>query len=304
MLLVAAPGLEERVDQRQAVHLPVILVKRPDHRTSVPPGPGRVVSPRSRLAGDRVHRSWGWRVSAALTGRLLAGLKPQREITRLCAAGEMPGNLDSVQKPLPRQQFVRVGTQRCRARVVGEHVLQELRDSGHLHALTIEKPKRRQPVAGLVPPGRSWTPPTSRYPGPLCRALPSIPSARAAVTDDRDDSRTRPPHAVTLTRSRSLDKPHSHYPLTSRRPQNVPHYFGQRDIRCPALRPDPAQQPRLEAILTNLRDRKIEAETQGWRGEAAMRELSARHRVTQLGRPDFGSVTGRATTGKILWYPA
>lgn len=67
-------------------------------------------------------------------------------------------------------------------------------------------------------------------------------------------------------------------------------------------------------ILANLRDRRAEAETQGWRGEIAglevsisaaeqkltvMRELAARHRVAHLGMPDFGSVTGRVTTGRV-----
>lgn len=90
-------------------------------------------------------------------------------------------------------------------------------------------------------------------------------------------------------------------------------------VRCPALRPDPAQQPRLEVILANLRDHNAEAETQGWRGEIAgleisiaaaeqklgvMRELGARHRVTHLGMPDFRSVTGRVTTGEVSCRPA
>lgn len=85
-------------------------------------------------------------------------------------------------------------------------------------------------------------------------------------------------------------------------------------IRCPALRPDPAQQPRLEVILANLHDRKTEAENQGWGGEiaglevsiaaaehklAAMRDLAARHQVTHLGMPDFGSVTGRLSIGEV-----
>ncbi len=81
-------------------------------------------------------------------------------------------------------------------------------------------------------------------------------------------------------------------------------------IRCPVLRPDPAQQPRLQAILANLRDRLREAHEQGWRGEVAglevsitaaeqklqaMQQLAARHRVTHLGMPDFRSSIGRST---------
>jgi hypothetical protein len=53
-LLVAALGRGEWIDQRPAVHLPVILVERPDHCPGVPPGPGRIVAGRRRLAGDCV----------------------------------------------------------------------------------------------------------------------------------------------------------------------------------------------------------------------------------------------------------
>lgn len=44
--------------------------------------------------------------------------------------------------------------------------------------------------------------------------------------------------------------------------------------RCPALRPDPAQQPRLEAIIANLQARIAEAKQQGWAGEVAGLEVS------------------------------
>lgn len=81
-------------------------------------------------------------------------------------------------------------------------------------------------------------------------------------------------------------------------------------IRCPVLRPDPAQQGRLEEILANLHDRMTEAEANGWRGEtaglevsmaaaetklASMRQLAARHQTTFLGMPDFRPVAGRVT---------
>ena len=39
-------------------------------------------------------------------------------------------------------------------------------------------------------------------------------------------------------------------------------------VRCPLLRPDPAQRARLEEIRTNLHDRIAEAEREGWLGEA------------------------------------
>jgi hypothetical protein len=39
-------------------------------------------------------------------------------------------------------------------------------------------------------------------------------------------------------------------------------------IRCPMLRPDPAQQHRLETIIASLRERIAEADERGWLGEA------------------------------------
>lgn len=45
-------------------------------------------------------------------------------------------------------------------------------------------------------------------------------------------------------------------------------------VRCPALRPDPAQRPRLVEILSNLRARLTESEQHGWRGEVAGLEVS------------------------------
>ena len=81
-------------------------------------------------------------------------------------------------------------------------------------------------------------------------------------------------------------------------------------IRCPALRPDPAQRPRLVQITASLRDRIAEAHQQGWKGEVAglevsiaaaeqklrlIDELSARHTVTYLGMPDFSASVGRAS---------
>ena len=45
-------------------------------------------------------------------------------------------------------------------------------------------------------------------------------------------------------------------------------------VRCPMLRPDPAQQDRLEEILTNLHARLAEAHAQGWQGEIEGLEIS------------------------------
>ncbi|QCX82648.1 Phage integrase family protein (plasmid) [Streptomyces sp. YIM 121038] len=81
-------------------------------------------------------------------------------------------------------------------------------------------------------------------------------------------------------------------------------------IRCPVLRPDPEQGPRLEEIHANLLDRLQEAKEQGWLGEvtaieaslaaaeqklAAMRDLAARHTTVHLGMPDFRTSAGRLT---------
>jgi hypothetical protein len=81
-------------------------------------------------------------------------------------------------------------------------------------------------------------------------------------------------------------------------------------IRCPALRPDPAQRHRLSGILDSLRARLAEAREQGWGGEIAglevsiaaaaqklqaMDQLAARHQVTHLGMPDFRPSTGRSS---------
>ncbi|MFD5881300.1 hypothetical protein [Streptomyces yangpuensis] len=81
-------------------------------------------------------------------------------------------------------------------------------------------------------------------------------------------------------------------------------------IRCPVLRPDPAETPRLEEIHANLLDRLQEVKEQGWLGEvaateaslaaaeqklAAMRDLAARHTTVHLGMPDFRTCAGRLT---------
>jgi hypothetical protein len=45
--------------------------------------------------------------------------------------------------------------------------------------------------------------------------------------------------------------------------------FREACVRCPLLRVDPAQKPRLEEIHVNLIDRLAEAKQQGWFGEVA-----------------------------------
>ncbi len=83
-------------------------------------------------------------------------------------------------------------------------------------------------------------------------------------------------------------------------------------LRCPLLRPDPAQRPRLAEICASLSARITEAEQQHWLGEAdglkvslagarhklaQMDEITARRNgITQLGMPAFPDVAGRAVT--------
>jgi integrase len=81
-------------------------------------------------------------------------------------------------------------------------------------------------------------------------------------------------------------------------------------LRCPLLRPDPAQRPRLQAICQNLTARIAEAEQHHWLGEAEglkislagahaklaqMDQITARRNdTTHLGMPAFTDIAGRA----------
>ena len=60
------------------------------------------------------------------------------------------------------------------------------------------------------------------------------------------------------------------------------------DIRCPLLRPDPAQRPRLAQIRDNLTARIGEAQREGWTGEAEGLQVSlaAAHQETRPDGPD------------------
>jgi Phage integrase family len=90
-------------------------------------------------------------------------------------------------------------------------------------------------------------------------------------------------------------------------------------LRCPMLRPDPAQRPRLEAICANLADRITEAEQHHWLGEAEGLKVSlagARHKLAQmdqisasrdtsthLGMPAFPGIAGRAALQPAADHP-
>ena len=81
-------------------------------------------------------------------------------------------------------------------------------------------------------------------------------------------------------------------------------------VRCPLLRPEPDQMPRLVEIRDNLQARITEAKRENWLGEVAgleatlaaaeqkldsMRQLALRHGETHLGMPDFRTTVSRAT---------
>jgi len=58
-------------------------------------------------------------------------------------------------------------------------------------------------------------------------------------------------------------------------------------LRCPLLRPDPAQRPRLIEVRDNLIARVAEARQQGWLGEVDGLQISldgARQKMTRLSR--------------------
>lgn len=85
-------------------------------------------------------------------------------------------------------------------------------------------------------------------------------------------------------------------------------------MRCPLLRPDPAQRARLEEIRDNLTARIIEAKCEGWLGEIEGLQVSLtgandkiaqvdttlqrRTTATEIGMPGFAKTAGRATATK------
>lgn len=72
-------------------------------------------------------------------------------------------------------------------------------------------------------------------------------------------------------------------------------------IRCPMLRPDPAQRPRLEEIVSNLGDRLSEAHARGWHGDVEGIEVSIAAAKVKLGQMsrivDLGLPTARGGNG-------
>jgi hypothetical protein len=90
-------------------------------------------------------------------------------------------------------------------------------------------------------------------------------------------------------------------------------------IRCPLLRPDPAQRTRLTQIRDNLIARIDEARRERWAGDVEglevslaaaghkltqMDEITARRAVVHLGMPERGKVASRTTTTPSKLPPA
>jgi hypothetical protein len=84
-----------------------------------------------------------------------------------------------------------------------------------------------------------------------------------------------------------------------------------RCVRCPLLRADPAQRPRLAGLCDNLQARIDEAEREGWLGEAdglkvslaaarqklaQLDDLARRRSTIHLGMPGLPDIAGRTVT--------
>lgn len=101
----------------------------------------------------------------------------------------------------------------------------------------------------------------------------------------RNDSRSRPPHAEPCETKPERRQAEESRSVDIERPKDVPHCFGQRDLRCPMLRPDPAQAQRLAEIIANLHERIGEATERGWLGEVEGLQVSlegARQKYQQM----------------------
>jgi integrase len=72
-------------------------------------------------------------------------------------------------------------------------------------------------------------------------------------------------------------------------------------VRCPMLWPDPSQQPRIQEIRDNLRDRITEARREGWIGEVEGLQISlagAEDKLAHLGRRQAPVSLGMPATHK------
>ena len=139
--VIGAFGLRKWVDQQRAAHLAVVLIKRPDRRAGMAPGPGRIVLLERRLPGKRIHGGWGRSIGPKGPGRLPGALQPQGE-SRASSACRVPGDPDRPQEAEPGQQLVGVRPQRGRPGVISSHVMEELADDRNLSAVLVEQHER------------------------------------------------------------------------------------------------------------------------------------------------------------------
>ncbi len=90
-------------------------------------------------------------------------------------------------------------------------------------------------------------------------------------------------------------------------------------LRCPLLRPSPAQRQRITEICANLQERITEAEREGWVGEAEglkisvtaahqklaqLDQMTRRATTIHLGLPSYRDIVGRTITGATRDTPA
>jgi integrase len=129
---------------------------------------------------------------------------------------------------------------------------------------------------------------------------------------------TRPGEEYRTPTDNEWDEFLAHFELrklsvgTCARAFNTPCIHEHACIRCPLLRPDPTQQPRLKEIRDNLEARIIEAKREGWLGEIEGLQVSLsgakdklaqldtttqrRTRNVKLGMPTFAHIAGRVTS--------
>ena len=101
--------------------------------------------------------------------------------------------------------------------------------------------------------------------------------ARRRALRPGEETGTSPPKSGTSSSatSSSARSPSGSAPGTSE--PHAPHEHSC--VRCPQLRPDPAQEPRLLEIRDNLQARTAEARREGWLGEIAGLEATVRRRA-------------------------
>ena len=150
--VAATAGGRERIEQRPAVHGPVVLIEGVDHRASVPPGRHCIGHVGIRLARYRVDGAWRGRVRPSPPWRLVGLSQPQRVISRLRPRRPVPRDLDRGQEPQPAQQFVAVGPQRGQRGIARRHLAQEVADRWHFLARGIDNLERHLAIGALRHP--------------------------------------------------------------------------------------------------------------------------------------------------------